>query len=280
MSAKNNAAPFIFLLLLSATLLGAPLFAATPVDFYATVSDSQDKNMISMTTDLFYTQFQSLDGYTVNDKRDSQYDPSLATSSTIAFYAEIQESGDGSWICTLNAVKNSTGKAVNETKKYASYYKILLDAKASLENLLANLEGRQVATDASPATIAKPSPGADSLEKLAGTWTGESQIDKVVILRGGRGFVIFKNGASMNITVSLSGKTVTVTQSGKSNASFFPELPRTVALQNAATAEPIVWTLSLVSGDTLSGTKKTLVSDAASATGASSGEITVEWNKK
>ena len=37
-----------------------------------------------------------------------------------------------------------------------------------------------------------------TLETLAGTWTGEALVDKVIILRGGNGFVIFKNGASMN----------------------------------------------------------------------------------
>ena len=39
-------------------------------------------------------------------------------------------------------------------------------------------------------------------------------------MRGGRGFVIFNNGASMNITVELSGsesnRTVTVIQKGNS----------------------------------------------------------------
>lgn len=280
MQAKLHAAQFILL------FTAASVFAAVPVDFYATVSTSQDTNMISMTTDLFFTQFQSLDGYSVTDKRATPFDPSTAAPSAISFYAEIQESGDGSWLCTLNAIKTGINKNISETKKYASYYKILLDAKASLENLLASLDGSDGETSLASSSITNktttrtPSAGAVSVESLAGTWTGEPLVDKILILRGGKGFIIFKNGASMNITLSIQGSTVNVKQSGKSNASFFPDLPRTVALQIASTAEPVEWSLSLVATDILQGTKKTLVTDDSSATGASYGSVEVEWKKK
>mgnify|MGYP006916050076 FL=1 len=252
--------------------------AATPVDFYATVSSSQDTNMISMTTDLFYSQLQSLDGYSVNDKRNMAYSPSSSAAGTIAFYAEIQES-DGEWVCTLNAIRVNTQSAVSETKKYASYYKILMDAKSSLENLLANLESGG-GTSLSAALITESEEPAADAELLAGTWGGESQVDKIVILRGGKGFVIFKNGASMNITVTVSGKTITVVQSGRFNASYFPELSREVALQNAASADPITWTLSLTDSNTLAGTKRTLIQDSSSATGASQATVRVEWTRR
>jgi hypothetical protein len=261
----------------------AILPAATPVDFYATVSSSQDTNMITMTTDLFYTQFQSIDGYTVNDKRPQNYSASAVTHG-IAFYAEIQESGDGDWICTLNAINATTGKTVNETKKYASYYKILLDAKSSLENLLNNLSGKTTASSENvtlPSATEKSaaSTATASFDSLAGTWTGETLVDKIIILRGGRGFIIFKNGASMNISVAIDGNTITIKQSGKSNASFFPELTREVALQNASSAQPITWTLTLSSVNKMIGTKTTLVQDNSAATGASVGTVSVEWSK-
>ena len=113
----------------------AASFADT-VEFYATVSSSTDDNMIKMTTDLLYTQFQSLDGYSVSDKRTEVFTPP-SDSPNISFYADIQEDYDGGWICTLNAYR--MGKNVSFTKKYDSYYKILMDSKASIENLLLNL---------------------------------------------------------------------------------------------------------------------------------------------
>lgn len=270
--AKLRAAQFIFL------FLATSLFAATRIDFYETVSSSQDANMISMTTDLFYNQLQSLDGYIITDKRTTPYSSDLTTSSVISFYAEIQESSDGSWLCTLNAIKNSNGKNVSETKKYASYYKILLDAKSSLENLLSSLdESNSFTQDENGNNFENNSL---SVEKLAGTWTGETLVDKIVLLKGGRGFVILKNGASMNISVTLLGNTIIIKQSGKSNASYFPEIPRNIALENAGNAEPVVWTMTLTSPNTLSGKKNTLVTDNSSPTGVSRGDISVVWNRK
>ena len=82
-----------------------------------------------------------------------------------------------------------------------------------------------------------------STENLSGTWSGEENIDKIVILRGGRGFVIFKNGASMNITVENKDNQIVITQKGRSNASFYPELERNTALNAALSADPIEWIL-------------------------------------
>ena len=260
-------------------LLSAARLCATQVEFYATVSSSANTGMITMTTDLFFNQLQSLDGYTVIDKRDIRYSEENAPTASIAFYAEIQENDEGAWVCTLNAIKADEQKNVSETKTYASYYKILLDAKSSLENVLTNITGaaQQRGPALSSDTAAPPSGGID---RIAGTWAGEQNIDRVVILRGGKGFVIFKNGASMNISVSISGTSVTIKQTGRSNASFFPDLPREVALKNATQAAPIEWALTLTDSSTLTGSKTTLVSDESSPTGTALGTLPVEWKKK
>ena len=121
-----------------------------------------------------------------------------------------------------------------------------------------------------------------STDLLAGTWGGEENINKIVIMRSGRGFVIFKNGASMNILIKIqkaeSDTKVIITQESRPNASFFPELPRTVALQAAKEAEPIEWTLSLLNDNTLSGTKKTLT--LASDNQTSMSKLNVTWHRK
>ena len=99
-------------------------------------------------------------------------------------------------------------------------------------------------------------------------------------MRGGRGFVIFNNGASMNITVELSGKEggkkVVITQKGNSNASFYPDLKRTAALSAAVSARPIKWTLTLTDNNTLKGTKETLLPDGDNY---KEGSISVIWNR-
>lgn len=261
------------------------VFAET-IDFYATVSTSTDAGMIKMSTDILYTQLQTMDGYTVIDRRNENYNPAN-NSQNISFYAEIQEKSSGSWTCTLNAFKSEA--AFSSTKEYDSYYKILMDAKASLENFMLNLSGNIVIPgQESSETVSRENedgPARPNVRKhnpimdtIAGTWEGEELTDKILILRGGRGFIIFKNGATMNISVSVEGSDVTIKQKGKPNASFYPSLPRQDALKNAASASPIEWNFKL-EGKTLTGIKKTLVSDKKSSTGVSEGNVNATWTK-
>ena len=93
---------------------------------------------------------------------------------------------------------------------------------------------------------------------------------------------IFQNGASMNIQVEINGNTILCTQSGKSNASYFPELPREVALVAAMDADPITWTMTLQDDATLIGTKQTLqaITDSGTAVGAEMGTTTVTWKRQ
>ena len=119
-----------------------------------------------------------------------------------------------------------------------------------------------------------------SLENISGTWTGEPNINKIVLLRGGRGFVIYKNGATMNINVQIENNTLHCIQTGKSNASFFPELPREIALVVALNAEPIKWIMTLTDGNTLSGTKESLQTAGNDASTVEKAIIPVTWTKQ
>ncbi len=244
-------------------LFEASLFAIDNVDFYGTVSSSSDTNMIKMTTDLFFTQFQSLEGYAVSDKREQKYADSVVAKN-LSFYIEVQENESNGWECTLNIIKPVDKKTISVSKTYDSYYKILLDAKDSLAKLIENMKNN-IQSQSPPQTSEKnktPSPNAQEeqvslTDIIAGTWLGEKYIEKIIILRGGRGFIIYKNGASMNISVKVTDTKVQIRQIGKFNASFYPELDRETALQNAENASPIEYNLELADEKTLQGTKTT-----------------------
>lgn len=281
--------------------------AAQQVDFFATVSSSSDENIVRMTTDLFFTRLSALEGYTVNDRRDTRYtaDASGADGTArISFYIELEESS-GTWRCTLNAIQAEANRSIRVTREYESYYRILLDARAFLESAMSSLSrstsargGSAAASDAhSPAAPAASSAAASAgasqaaggqapsgtsavtLDKIAGAWEGEETVEKVLILRGGRGFVVYKNGASMNVSVTTDGSNVRILQESGPNASYFPELPRADALENAPLAEPIEWNMTL-NGDTLSGTKRTLQEDEDSPSGFSMGRQAVSWTRR
>lgn len=241
--------------------------AKRSVVFFGAVSSSEDTATIKLTEDLYYSQMLSLTSFSVKNRRDVVWNPSIAneyeSTDSILFHAEIQEKNSG-WQCTLTALDMKSGQATSKTFFYEGYYKILMDAKNSLFNLFTQLEdGTAVADTVEQAESEGFSEALSqiSLEQLAGNWTGDSYITKIVIQKSGRGFVIFKNGATMNISVSLSGATVTAQQASGSNASFFPELPREVALKSAKTAAPITWSFVITDWNTLSGTKQTLALD-------------------
>lgn len=261
------------------------------VDYYGVLTTSDNTNILKMAQDIFYTQLCSIDNITTNDKR-------LDTSKTLAsvpntdniqteniiFYAEITEektSETSKWLCKLNAYIPKTKKTISQTEEFDSYYKILVNAKDYIDKFLIPIKY----TTTIPSNYPTQESKLLSIESLAGTWDGEPFTDKIIILRGGRGFIIFKNGSTMNISVSMDKNestgisTINITQVGKSNASFYPALPREKALEYAANAKPIKWKFTTISNQQLIGTKETLVKSESNQSIAEGIEKSI-WTKK
>ena len=278
----------IFIAIFSISISSATLFAQKySIDYFGIVASGVDDNMSKMTSDLYYTQLCEINSYTVQDKRNGiRMSSSPSTDEfedgKISLYAVISKKENSSkWISTITLYDSSKKTTLSEAKEYDSFYKILMEPKSSLQETITALLSGKGNTVASSQSTSKSSGSIQSTEFLSGTWGGEETIDKIVIMRGGRGFVIFKNGSSMNITVEIksSGQSqnIVITQNGKANASFFPELPRDIALKEAVNADPIKWILTLDDDDTLSGTKSTLVmSDGSAITGT----MNVTWKRK
>ena len=260
------------------------------IDYYGIVSTEIDANMSKMTSDLYYTQLSEINNFSVSDKRSS---PSLSerpdaadfSDGKLSFFTLItKDSKSDKWITTYYVVDKTRNEEHSKKKTYDSFYKILMEPKDVLKDTIKQLIENDSSTTSITASVNDSSSikGASiaSTEELSGTWGGEENINKIVIMRGGRGFVIFNNGASMNITVELSGsadnKKVVITQKGNSNASFYPDLKRTAALSAAVSAKPITWTLTLTDNNTLKGIKNTLLPDGDNY---KEGSISVIWTR-
>lgn len=226
--------------------------------------------MAKMTSDLYYTQLNEIQEISVIDNRSSiclEAIPEKTSLSNInlSFFTEITKLKDSEiWLTTIHIVNAAKNEEHTKTKEYDSFYKILMESKNTLKDTIKNLlenNGEETADNTFNKQIAETQ-SITSTETLSGTWSGEDFIDKIVILKGGRGFVIFNNGASMTISVTLDNSSgenqVIITQKGKSNASFYPDLPRPIALNAALEAKPIEWNLTLLDNNTLKGTKKTI----------------------
>lgn len=249
-----------------------------------------------MAQDIFFTQLNAIDNLKVMDKRPDIGsvstkipDTSSSGNSKVIFYAEILEektiSDNITWKCRFNAKTQSDGKIYSKQENYDSYYKILVNAKTSIEELLSPLKQQVIHLSESEAETLSSKKVTIDLESLSGTWGGEPFTDKIVILRGGRGFIIYKNGATMNISVSLeydanNNQEIKIKQVGKSNASFYPALSRETALTAAANAQPIEWHLKTAGDGRLEGTKNTLIKSNSVPETVENGTEKVLWTKK
>ena len=233
-----------------------------------------------MTEDMFIKQLSEITT-NVTDKRSekSNLQNVLQTeNSNTIFYIDIKKIPNtaGKW-SSVFYIKNPQKKTNIYTKEYDSYYKILVESKYFLSEIFSNNDAQKNKNQA------QSTMNFVSTEKIAGTWIGEKFVNKIVILRGGRGFVIFNNGASMNISINIqtdsSGKNyVNIKQTSSANASFFPEIPRKNALEIASTTEPIEWNLSLFDENILKGEKHTITLLEQSNTPQKT-TIPVEWKK-
>ena len=251
------------------------LFAQHRVGFFAAVSDSQDASTIKLTEDLYFSKASLLPNVNVVDYRNrifSESDLSKYSDVTYVFYPEIQEEGTG-WICTFHGFNVATKKQFSLEKKYDLYYKILMDAKTDIENFLISMEPSSESVKNSPLVQDIEN---ISLDKITGTWKGENYIDKIMIMNGGRGFIIYESGASMNISVSIDQNHIVVRQNGRTNPAFFPDVPANIVLQNIDNAEPIVWNFELKNFSTLEGQKYTMQENSGNAEYT---QIPVVWKK-
>lgn len=266
---------FICLAVYSQADKPALYFYAAP----ASSSSPEDPAAVKMTRDLLFSQLSSLDLFVIRDKRDTEYSPDLIkkhAANDFLFYAEIYEK-NGEWLSKMHLIEAASAKETVLQNSYEGYYKILMEAKSSLTALIKQFNTGN--TSSAPQEI--PAQPAAATGNISGTWFGENHIDKIVLLRGGRGFVIFKNGASMNISVSIDGNTVTAVQQSKPDASFFPDIPRETALIKAPDAAPIRWELTIKNDSLMQGVKSGLVAeyDAAGVLSVKEGSTPVEWHR-
>lgn len=259
--------------------------------FLGVISSDADENMINMTEDMFFKQisdfFPNAKDFRFKKKETiSQInlesfeitDIPLKSENTVIFASikKIDET-NGKWQCRIfYKLQNSQTKVFE--KEYDSYYKILMESKDFFQGIFNSPQKKKDDSPKEKKQEPKKNPSV-TIEILAGTWTGEKNISKVVILRGGRGFIIFTNGASMNINVSIDENSfIHVKQTSSSNASFYPELPRKNALEIAPFAKPIEWILQYNDDDTLSGIKNTITLNQNQDPVQT--EIKVLWNRK
>ena len=272
------------------------------LSYFGVVTNVNDQNMLNITQDLFYAQLRGISYLEIRDLRDEEIKESYSQIQTDqdgqAFFSLVEGSlplqcdllfaariyrprSDEKWSCAFLAKNLQSGRIFSRSKEYDSYYKILTDAKVLINSLMSEASGI-LGGEAGAAKRGAAAPGEaldGGAESLAGSWGGEKSASKIILLRSGRGFIVFNNGATMNVSVSLKdgGSSVKIIQKDKFNASFYPDIDRQTVLNYADSAPPIEWNMTMSSDGSLVGKKKTLVQSGSAVEPAS---VDVVWTKK
>ncbi len=265
------------------------------IDFYGVFSNDIDANMTHITEDLFFAQLKEMQlNATINDCRSNEIknanfsekeniDFSQSKQNSLACFIIISQKSNSKWLCEVNVKNLATNKIQSNIQEYDSFYKIMTETKKTFSEIFKNLFSSSTETlKQNEVSQNKNQTSIISADEIAGTWKGEEFVDRIVLLRSGKGFVIFKNGASMNVSVSIqkidNQNTVNIKQIGGNNASYFPELSRKAALEYAMSAAPVEWSFTSVSTKILKGNKKTLIQKTPESIPEKS-QIPVEWQK-
>jgi hypothetical protein len=87
-----------------------------------------------------------------------------------------------------------------------------------------------------------------------GAWRGDHGIEMVRLWPGGRGLAILSSGAQMELTYTIAGNTLFITQNSANQERYYHPLPYQVARILAARADPMRWEFLLYdNGMTLRG---------------------------
>lgn len=252
---KKSLVITIALFLFSTSLFSQSI--SKEIGFFAPIYNTKDETTAKLIVDLYFNHLLTNNAVQLFDFRTRAFSENLEFEDLgikIALAIEVFDS-EKNWTIIFHALTET--KKSRKEKTYDSYYQVLLEAKNELNSFIESLEissdtlakDSNTKTDANHVTM--------TLDSIAGTWFTDTSIDKIIILRGGRGFVIFKNGASMNISVQIKGSQIIVIQTSKSNASFLPELPRELALRLAAEGlAPLEWIMSAKTENEMVGEKK------------------------
>ena len=164
-------------------------------------------------------------------------------------------------------LKNKQKQVVrNIARDYESSNKILLDSRLLVKELFESkdivaMDEKEKSTEKIDIIQLDESDfkPISSLDSLAGAWYGEDgEVEKIMIMRGGRGVAIWVSGISLLLELKLENGSLIVTQKGLPQPRQFVNLPDNIASLAAKATKPIVWQLHINQDlKILSGLKRT-----------------------
>ena len=236
-----------------------PALSALPgVAVYQLQAPELSEQTVQTVDNLVFSFIKELKTYTILDLRSQTVPADFPKNPAIdyIFFGMLKEVPEGIKLeLVLKGREDQFTRIIS--KVYGNINKILLDSRLLVFNLFdfsVPLEGLTVST---PQNEQDTEFGyVETVDSLAGSWKGEKGLDRVMILRGGRGMAVFSSGVSVSLDFKIDNGYLLVTQKGSLQPRQFLNLPDEIARQAVQQTNPPQWRF-LVSPDKkiLSGTK-------------------------
>ncbi len=286
----------LFLCFLPVTALNAQ--AAPVVAVYALSANDVGDAVTRTVADLIFSFIREQKAYRMLDMRGEGLprDLGVPDGADYLFYGKLENRPDG---LKLELVLKGGPFGVTRliSRVYENSNRILLESRVLVRDLFdqslalpdpPDPNGIKLATSTDGGTPDSSASGLSwqavrNIDALAGSWRGEEGVEKIMILRGGRGVAVLSSGVSVSLELTVSGDELIVRQKGAPTVRQFIDLPDPVARQAAAIAPPLEWRF-LISGDqrNLGGTKKTVTirNDGKNILAMESIILNVTWIKE
>lgn len=207
---------------------------------------------------LVFSFIKELKTYTIFDLRNQSVPVDFPKNPAIdyIFFGALEEVPDGIKLELI--LKGRTEQLTRIISKvYDNVNKILLDSRLLVFNLFDfSVPLEQLARSLPQNEQSMEFGYIETVDSLAGSWKGEPGLDRVMILRGGRGMAVFSSDVSVSLDLKIDNGYLLVTQKGSLQPRQFLNLPDEIARQAVQKTNPPQWRF-LVSPDKkiLSGTK-------------------------
>lgn len=265
------------------------------VGVYSLISIDTSETVRRSVNDLVFSFIREQRNYRVLDMRNDSLpeDLSIPPGANYIFYGKLVNRSDG---IQLELVLK--GGIFNTTRLLSRIYensnRILLESRM----LVRDLFDQSIALpEPSSAEITKPLSLSDSqsdineenlqhiknIDSLSGSWRGGEGIEKVMILRGGRGVAVFESGISISLELINGNNELFIRQKGPLLIRQFLNLPDAIAQQAVSIVPPLEWRF-LVTPDykKLVGINKTVIikHDGKNILSMDNVEVKTVWSRE
>ena len=241
----------IFLLLMLSIPVvraGSMLYASPTVGVFKLESKNITEQTTATISNAIFSFVKELKKYDIVDMRSTPVTETDAQQRfDYVFAGKITGLENGIQLELM--LKNSSDKITRRISKiYQSVNLILLDSRVLVSDIFDKSVNLSVTYNPEDSDSKEDSEVEEVKNILSGSWQGEEGLERVELMRGGRGIALLSSGITILLQIRIHEGYLTINQSGKPMPRQFINLPDEIAKKAAEMGKTPSWKF-LVSAD-------------------------------